>query len=606
MAQSPSRRSPSRSVSNLEEDLDLSHRFEGLKMQEDGRITFHGPTSFFQLPRGKATSPPAPHPQDPDPGGRERLINSAWRERTFEQYRQVNEPFRYLLDSHWCWIQPLLNFVYRPAFTRDLQSNGPYYSPALYNAMLAHSVRWCKNDTRVSHLLRPYEDGGQFFKNATLGVFEDLKNGVNNIPTIQTLLLLSAQNCGRGNRTQAWLYSGMAFRLAEDMGMCIDGRKYAGTFKFTDEEIEIRNRLFWSCYLWEKILCLYLGRSATIRNSQVSPPQIMLDDTSEIEAWTPHGVEYPPGQEYTPQPARATSCFVQMCKLSEILNDILNHLYDPLRESPAIGIQSYIEEQDGRLEHWWKQLPEFLKLLPTSLPHHCPPGHIVTLNCLYHTVKILLHRPILGAKLNAVGEKRVPNPRHAMQCIFSANAIIAIFDLYRRAFGEGHVVLSLAYSVYTAASIFLLELQVGSDTGSPLEKLRFCVIILGKLREASPILEAALRLIYQEMHSMNIDIEDCLAQVNPPSQAMNPPQNDAFARMQQYHSMEGVQPAPAPIDPSIQNPHWGSFVGQDHAMPTVPDPNNVQVTAEMLEALSNYEPISANVGAGFNATSPSS
>jgi hypothetical protein len=30
----------------------------------------------------------------------------------------LQEPFQYLLDSHWCWIQPLWNFVYRPAFTR--------------------------------------------------------------------------------------------------------------------------------------------------------------------------------------------------------------------------------------------------------------------------------------------------------------------------------------------------------------------------------------------------------------------------------------------------------------------------------------------------------
>ena len=371
-------------------------------MQEDGRISFHGPTSFFQLPKGKGHAMPATLPaQSLDPQGKERLVNSAWREKMFEQYRHVNEPFRYLLDSHWCWIQPLFNFVYRPAFTRDLQSNGPYFSPSLYNAVLSHSVRWCKNEPRVSPLLRPYEDGAQFFRLATLGVYEDLKNGISNIPTVQTLLLLSAQNCGRGNRTQAWLYSGMAFRLVEDMGMCIDGRKYARTVKFSDEEIEIRNRLFWSCYFWEKILCLYLGRSPVIRHSQVSPPQMMctyqlfphliyfliernfnylvVDDTAEIEAWIPHGVDHPEGKQYTPQPARSTSCFVQMCKLSEILNEILINLYDPLRESLDSGIQAAIEEIDLRLQKWWSQLPEFLKLRPTDLPEHCPPSHIVTL-----------------------------------------------------------------------------------------------------------------------------------------------------------------------------------------------------------------------------------
>jgi len=31
---------------------------------------------------------------------------------------KLQEPFQYLLNIHWCWIQPLFNFIYRPAFTR--------------------------------------------------------------------------------------------------------------------------------------------------------------------------------------------------------------------------------------------------------------------------------------------------------------------------------------------------------------------------------------------------------------------------------------------------------------------------------------------------------
>lgn len=74
-----------------------------------------------------------------------------------------------------------------------------------------------------------------------------------------------------------------------------------------------------------------------------------------------------------------------------------------------------------------------------------------------------------------------------IHCISSATSIVALFDLYKRTFGEGHVVLSLAYSVYTAASIFLLELQaIGHTAPNTLERLSFCVGVLERLRHTNP------------------------------------------------------------------------------------------------------------------------
>jgi len=157
----------------------------------------------------------------------------------------------------------------------DMEQLGRYYSHTLLNAMLSHSVRWCKNDSQIRQLLVPFDDGNLFSRQARTLLFDELTLGHCTVPTVQTLLLLSAQECSAGNRTQAWLYSGMAFRMIEDMGICIDGQKYASTVKLSDEDIEIRNRLFWSCYFWDKLISLYLGRSPTLQHSTVSPPHIM-------------------------------------------------------------------------------------------------------------------------------------------------------------------------------------------------------------------------------------------------------------------------------------------------------------------------------------------
>jgi hypothetical protein len=139
-------------------------------------------------------------------------------------------------------------------------------------AMMSHSLRWAKGDD-VNRYLGQLNGGRQLFQRAVSSAFASVQQGQPKITTIQTLLLLSAQESGRGHRSQAWSYCGMAIRLVEDMGLNIDARKFSGSAKLSDEDVEIRNRLYWSTFVWEKILCLYFGRMPMLRNTSMSPPQ---------------------------------------------------------------------------------------------------------------------------------------------------------------------------------------------------------------------------------------------------------------------------------------------------------------------------------------------
>ena len=161
-----------------------------------------------------------------------------------------------------------------------MEALGPFYSHTLLSAILSHSSRWCHIDPNITELLEPYESGETFYRQARMLLHEDLRDGRCDIPTIQALLLISAQDCSRGKWTQAWMYSGIAFRLVEDLGINVDGDKHAGPVEFSAEETEIRNRLFWTCYFWDKIISLYLGRCPTMQRSRISPPQVMRKDLS--------------------------------------------------------------------------------------------------------------------------------------------------------------------------------------------------------------------------------------------------------------------------------------------------------------------------------------
>lgn len=76
---------------------------------------------------------------------------------------------------------------------------------------------------------------------------------------------------------------------------------------------------------------------------------------------------------------------------------------------------------------------------------------------------------------------------HLRQCLESATAILVIFDLFVRSFGDGHVVLSQAYTIYTAASVFLLQVQAAKDLhGAAMDHLKFCIEALERIKITSP------------------------------------------------------------------------------------------------------------------------
>jgi hypothetical protein len=105
----------------------------------------------------------------------------------------------------------------------------------------------------------------------------------------------------------------------------------------------------------------------------------------------------------------------------------------------------------------------------------------------------------------------------------SATSILALFDLYRRTFGDRHVVLSLAYSLYTATSIFLLEIKaLKYAAAATVEKVKFCVFALERVKGANngmcfykrvfkmglihTVITTGLGLIYQELQKLQVDI----------------------------------------------------------------------------------------------------
>ena len=194
---------------------------------------------------------------------------------------------------------------------------------------------------------------------------------------------------------------------------------------------------------------------------------VIVDDFTETDIWEPFYGNYPSHEDslrppYPPTCGHAISCFTELCKIWVILNAIMMEIYGTQSHSSpsqtAGGHTSSIFVKIcGDLQDWWTALPDHLRLVPTNLPEIGPPLHIISLNLLYQTTLILVHRPfILGAKDFTTSAVQ----RSFGICITATSAIHDLLQLLVSTFGFSHVPYLNCYAAYIAATISVFRFQL--------------------------------------------------------------------------------------------------------------------------------------------------
>jgi hypothetical protein len=84
--------------------------------------------------------------------------------------------------------------------------------------------------------------------------------------TCQALLLLGYREVGIGAMAQAWLYIGMAVRMAQDMGLHKNADKWSNSGKilFSEAELQERRRIWYGCVVMDKYISAYIGKQRAL------------------------------------------------------------------------------------------------------------------------------------------------------------------------------------------------------------------------------------------------------------------------------------------------------------------------------------------------------
>ena len=361
----------------------------------------------------------------------------------------------HLLNLHWNRQHHAYLVTYRPLFMRDMAapaSEAKYFSKLLLNAILFGAAKFSDRVADVrTDVNDPSTAGAQFLKRVQELLPEALM--VSRITTVQALLLLACTHYARGSESAAWLHSGLAFRMATDLGMNEDSRELVAAGKIQPEELEIRRRVVWAAYVIDKIHSLYQGRQSSMQFRHLYVPAEFYDRFEESELWTPVAY-HQKGTSYT-GPVYSVSTFTELCRLTVIMERIIQIFYSIDSASRPEGMQhADLQSLRIELEGWYKSLPLHLLIQAAAPSGPLPkrPPNVISLNALYYALTILLNRPFLSHGHLRTDDQAISRSSWKL-CVDAASHISTLMSLYRQTVSMKGAPQLISYINFCAAGI---------------------------------------------------------------------------------------------------------------------------------------------------------
>ncbi|KAF4345145.1 pathway-specific regulatory [Fusarium beomiforme] len=460
LADNTARPSPAEPVSIIVADGRLTA--DGSRVYYDTTSAVHDPGDTpLQISLGQITV--AHSPETRLPLSMEAPELKFWEDQAVESaavYLNIPEDIiRRLFATHWTWVHANFMFVPRAVFLRDVAVGGKFFSPFLLSVLCLHSTRF-----RERHLTE------QLLARAKL-LFSHEIHSEGSIPLVQALLQFSAREIGRGSISQAWLYGGMAFRVAIDIGLFSLSPERSNDVTWT----QLGHHLAWSCFLWDKTLSLYLGRTPSLPEPPKWDPA--MPEEPETDLWPPYPIpEDELLSDYIPRPSHLLLCFTYTCKISVIITDILFNIYGSNRRKDVLD---FVHTTRARLQSWRSSLPMYLQVGYQA--QTCPPTHFVAQQMLYHTTTILLHRPFLS------------NPAFWKACQEASEGVEQLLRLLDKTFGFQRFTYIMAYCTYTAATVVVQDMKDGRP--GTVERFNMFMRALNAITDSCPGIQRSIDIL---------------------------------------------------------------------------------------------------------------
>ncbi|CAG9952080.1 unnamed protein product [Clonostachys rosea f. rosea IK726] len=561
-----------------------NQRLSRMLVSPNGAPSYHGRTSaLFEEPGNDwpVADPAKPHMTDD--WIEKSLVTRATKQRQLEEvnYHSGKLDFdgvdpelgMHLLSLHWNRQHHSFLLTYRPAFMRDMACNGPYFSKLLLNSIYFGAskfstrceVRKDANDVRTA--------GWRFRQRVRDLLGQSLDRS--EITTIQALLVMTNSLFALGDeRSAAWLYAGIAFRMIVDLGMHVEPPDLANTLGNSDEDLEIRRRVFWGAFVVDKIQSLYQGRPVTLKESDTLVPVKFLDTYEELEYWKPFA--YPSqSSSYRGSPAYSVSTFTALCKLSVTMSNILSSIYaERSFNKSEDDLLKMREELNLELTIWKQSLPHHLAFDFSGVDGDIPPPHVFSLHAMYYVLQILLHRPFV-ADGHLLSTPRPISVNALKTCAAAAAEIVRLIRAYHNAFSVKRAPYLISYATYVAATVHVRIASKRAADSNAYSHLESCLAVFVENQETNWAVRRAAGVVQNLMRRLEVSLpHGRKPQVDPEVRNREnvANENHSVEQVSEFTQMDGsyepsVYSESLDIDGIIQSFGPGNYISHGIAQP---------------------------------------
>ncbi|KAF9882165.1 Zn(2)-C6 fungal-type DNA-binding domain [Colletotrichum karsti] len=197
--------------------------------------------------------------------------------------------------------------------------------------------------------------------------------------SLRAILLLSQYIALRPSKGSLWLLSGTALRLAVDLGMHWETEE--SKLRMDPIELNDRRRLWYSAYLFDRLLCITLGRPFGMADQGInvglpSPAPTGSDNAAVTTGHDDHALE----------------AHNSLIRLAQLQSEIKHVLYSQFLGSPLAYPRTdyalWIVDVRGRLQLWYNAIPPLREAHPSSIF-----SSQAYWDAIYHDTLLLLYRP---------------------------------------------------------------------------------------------------------------------------------------------------------------------------------------------------------------------
>ncbi|PHH78593.1 hypothetical protein CDD80_6635 [Ophiocordyceps camponoti-rufipedis] len=323
-------------------------------------------------------------------------------------------------------------------------------SPLLVNAILAIGCHFTDVAGAYATPGVSGTKGDHFFEEAERLLHANEEFAKPRLATVQALALMSVREAGCARESKGWGYSGMSFRMAQDLGLNLEIHG-ASSQLMSDEEIDARKITFWGCFFFDKCWSNYMGRLPQLPRSSSNVSKFDVFPDEDAATWSPitdkgRSLSYQ-------QPWRTRAAALLLSSLSEISSDLLIFFYHPNHIGRSRGKTAELKmlsEIHQRLEEWHRQLPKEFEPREGQLPH------VTLIHMFYHLQYIHLFRPFLKYSASSSPLPTHVSPRRI--CTTHAGDISKLMRQYKKIYNLRQICNIAVYMSHVACTIHLLNL----------------------------------------------------------------------------------------------------------------------------------------------------